>query len=178
MNAPKLPAPLFSVFSLSAGRRRGERVGPSPRRSGYGHAGGERCVLFSIRCFPPCWSSLSLPASSRLAQHSAAHSLELVPRPAIGRIRRTGIRPARQARTTARCDYVNGPGKWLLHCGCRFSRAERYSIQWFQRPKGLRWYCQRDVDGVTVNGVLDAGDTYSGANLTVTNGLVLSGRCR
>ncbi len=31
------------------------------------------------------------------------------------------------------------------------------------------------LDGVTVNGVLDVGDTYSGANLTVTNGLVLNG---
>src|ERR1035441_6449183 len=31
------------------------------------------------------------------------------------------------------------------------------------------------LDGVTVNGVLDVGNTYNGANLTVANGLVLNG---
>src|SRR5207248_652511 len=31
------------------------------------------------------------------------------------------------------------------------------------------------LDGVTVNGVLDVGSSTSGANLTVTNGLVLNG---
>ncbi len=31
------------------------------------------------------------------------------------------------------------------------------------------------LDGVTVNGLLDVGNTYNGANLTVTNGLTLNG---
>ena len=31
------------------------------------------------------------------------------------------------------------------------------------------------LDGVTVNGVLDVGNSYMGANLTVVNGLVLNG---
>jgi hypothetical protein len=31
------------------------------------------------------------------------------------------------------------------------------------------------LDGVTVDGTLDVGNTYNGANLTVTNGLVLDG---
>ncbi len=31
------------------------------------------------------------------------------------------------------------------------------------------------LDGVTLNGILDVGSTYNGANLTVTNGLVLNG---
>ena len=31
------------------------------------------------------------------------------------------------------------------------------------------------MDGVTINGLLDVGNTYNGASLTVTNGLVLNG---